>query len=382
MPIEPNVLDVKENTRVTNAFLLGWAISEMLGHLRKGARPTPVRASGMVDYAPRLDASDGQIGRAPDEFVFAAQRIAQFYLALGFETPDKASDLTKSVNALAQKTRNWVEGKEAAYYSQRDLRDLLDEWSKQVWARLNSVSTASAQALTAGLSLADTYWYMRLPKQRPRKNVAEESWQRLLSKYRLEVERTRLKAIEHNLPRYVAPILRWHLKWWSVGTELVYVQGQLTRDSKSNKSPDLTEHDEGQLQQALERQAQNWDVLLFGLRDPQTFLRAWDLRAIALARRVGLFVVLLATMLVAIAVTGFAAMAIPGPKLNLVEWLSVINVLWTAVLAIPVPLIVRQLFNATRGVQHWLDETLTVWLIARRSYIPWNRFMRERKAAE
>jgi len=380
MPTDSNFADAKENTRVTNAFLLGWAISETLGHLRKGARPTPPRPATATDYAPRLDASDGAIERTTDEFVFAAQRIAQFYLALGFETPDKASELTKTINALAPKTRSWLDGKEQTFYTQRELRDLLDEWSKQVWARLNSVSFAGAQALTAGLSLADTYWYMRLPKQRPRKTVAEESWQRLLSKYRLDVECTRLDALEKNLPRYVAAIIRWHLKWWSVGTRLVYRDNKLMHDWRSKKSADLTERDEVNLQKALERQAQHWDALLFGLRDPQTYLRMTDHWLIAIVRRVGLFVTLFVTIVLAIAVTGIVGMYLGGTKLNLVEWLSVINVLWTAVLAIPVPLIVRQAFNATRGVQLWLDETMTVWFIASRAHVPWDRFMKSAKS--
>ncbi|MBI5304829.1 MAG: hypothetical protein HY868_22025 [Chloroflexi bacterium] len=381
MPNENKSLDARENTRVTNAFLLGWAISETLGHLRKGARPTPPRAAVTDEYAPRLDASDGSIERAPDAFVFAAQRLAQFYLALGFETPDKASELTKTINALPQKTRNWLDRKEAAYYTQRELRDLLDEWSKQVWARLDSVSSASAQAFNAGLSLADTYWYMRLPKQRPKKTVAEESWQRLLSKYRLDVERTRLNALEKNLPRYVAPVIRWHLKWWSVGTALVYRENILMRDNKNKKSADLTERDEVNLQKALERQAQHWDVLLFGLRDPRTYLTSADHWYIAIIRRVGLFITLFFTAIAAIAVTGFIGMYLGGTKLNLVEWLSVINVLWTALLAIPIPLIVRQVFNATRAVQQWLDDTFTVWFIARRTHVAWDRFMPKPKSA-
>ena len=72
--------NVNVQARVTNAFLLGWSISELLGRYRKGVRPPPAQKSPRpADYARRLDVSNGSIERATDGFLFAAQRVVQFY---------------------------------------------------------------------------------------------------------------------------------------------------------------------------------------------------------------------------------------------------------------------------------------------------------------
>jgi hypothetical protein len=61
------------------------------------------------------------------------------------------------------------------------------------------------------------------------------------------------------------------------------------------------------------------------------------------------------------------------------EWLTLFNLLWTLLIAAPVPFVLRQFFQGTRGFHQWLDEQLTIWFIARRTYVPWDRFLAKAK---
>ena len=382
-----------DSTRVRSAFLLGWSVSETLGRLRKGARPSPQPSAPSADNAPRLLVADGTVDKPADAFEFAAQRIVQFYQELGFEEDDKASPLTKEINALPKKIENWLGGKSIDFYTQVALRDLLNDWSLQVWARLDSESADSARAFTSGMSLADTFWYLRLPKQRPKELKPEQSkqedWRRLLSKYRLDVERSRLQGLADSLPRYVADVICRELGEWSIGTQLVYRGGQLVRDPHAKKSPKLKPEDEEKLYQALERQTQSWEAMLFGLREATTFLWASDPWRIRLGRWAGLFFSQLVTAAILLFVFGAVILIlalIPIPLLlqflvqqqaGISDWLAVLTLLWTVFIAVPLPIVLRAAFQFTRGAQEWLDERLTTRLIVDRTYVPWDRYMKK-----
>jgi hypothetical protein len=376
--------------RVRTAFLLGWSVSETLGRLRKGVRPPPQPSAPATDNAPRLVVADGAIDKTTDAFEFAAQRIVQFYRELAFEIDDEVSPLTKEINALPEKTRAWLEGKTTDFYSQGALRELLNDWSLQVWGRLDGESADCARAFTSGMSLADTFWYLRQPKQRPKglkpAQSKQEDWRRLLSKFRLDVERSRLQGLADNLPRYVAAVIQKELEAWSIGTQLVYQGDTLVRDKQVKKSPDLKPADEEKLYQALERQTQNWEAMLFGLRESTTFLWASDQWKITWWRRSLLFLVLLATALslvaASVALGYFFAFSL-GPLLSpflaqqgiqVSDWVAILGLLWTVLVALPTPLVLRAVYQGTRDVQQRLDDWLTVSCITRRTLIPWNYY--------
>ena len=376
--------------RVRTAFLLGWSISETLGRLRKGVRPSPRPSAPTTDNAPRLGVSDGTVDKATDAFEFAVQRIVQFYRELAYEKEDDVSPLTKEINALPGKIRAWLEGKTTSFYSQGELRELLNDWSLQVWARLDGESADCARAFTSGMSLADTFWYLRQPKQRPKglkpAQSKQEDWRRLLSKFRLDVERSRLQGLADHLPRYVATVIRKELEEWSVGTQLVYRGNTLVRDENVKKSPDLKPEDEEKLYQALERQTQNWEAMLFGLREATTFLWAGDRWLIMFWRRVLLFFVLLATavllVVASIAISYFFAFnlnpllrpILTQQEIKVSDWVAIIGLLWTILVALPMPLVLRAVYQGTRDIQQRLDEWLTVSYITRRTYVPWDYY--------
>jgi hypothetical protein len=384
--------EIEDRAQARTAFLLGWAVSQTLGHLRKGARPSPKSSAHPADYAPRLAVSDGVVEKSTDAFVLAAQRIVQFYRELDFEAGDRVSPLTQAINQLPQDVSAWVHGESSKSQSPHELRDLLNAWSLQVWARLGGASADSMRAFTAGMSLADTYWYLRLPTRRPKGSkpaeLSEENWRRLLSKYRLDIERSRLQVLAEHLPRYVAAVINRHLEAWRIGTELGYRDGTLVRIKDGKETGVLKPNDEARMQQALGRQAQNWEAMLFGSREATTFLLARDRRLIIVGRLVGLFFVLLGTALFLIAAAAviayFLSVTLLPPLLQFLtnakagasDWLTVVSFLWTILIAVPVPLVLRAAYQFTRAAQGWLDDQLTIYFIARRTFVPWDKYFK------
>ncbi len=390
MNTEKNSLEPLNKAKARTAFLLGWSVSQTLGLVRKGIRVP--RSPGTKDQAPRLVVSDGQAEKASDAFVLSAHRIVQLYQSLEFESGENISPLTKEMILLPEKIIAWLASKSAQFYTQRELRDLLNAWSLQVWGRFSSVSGESARAFTAGMSLADTYWYLRKPSQRPKglklSLVPDEAWNRLLLKNRLDAQRSRLQSLKDNLPSYVVPVIRDQLQKWSIGGELVYQDDRLTRGK--GKRIELKFHDEARLQDALETQMEKWEAMLFGTREATTYLRQWDWRFIHAGRLAGLFVAVWLTALVLLALTAFigyvfATRLVPvvlplltqqGTKLS--DWLSIANVLWSVLIAVPIPIVLRAAYQFTRGAQQWLDDTLKIFFIERRTYVPWNRYLEKR----
>ncbi len=377
-----------ERNPVALAFLLGWAVSETLGYLRKGVRTSTRAAERPADYAPRLTASQGDVTAETDGFLFSSERVAQFYRRLALESDP--SPLTKQVYELPGKIRDWLDKGGKAPFTAHELRDLFEGWTLQVWAELNGASTDSARAFTAGLSLADTYWYMRLPSRRKRlkaTQMSEEDWRRLLPKYRLDVARSRIETLKHHLPPYVADVIQNHLRSWSIGTTLGYQAGKLTIVKGAKATGELEQHDEADLQRALGRQVQNWETMLLSLREPQTFLRGQDRRLIMYGRWVGLFFAELATALfllfsfafviVLLSVTILPSLIalITARQPGVGEWLSIISLVWTILIAVPAPIILRAAYQFTRTAQKWLDDWLTIYFITRRTYVPWDQYM-------
>jgi hypothetical protein len=387
--------ETSDKAQVRTAFLLGWAVSQTLGHLRKGARPSSRASTRPADYAPRLVVSDGVAEKSTDEFVLAAQRMVQFYRELGFEGGDQVSPLTQAVNQLPQEISAWVYGESSKFHSPHELRELLNAWSLQVWAQLGGASADSMRAFTSGMSLADTYWYLRLPTHRPKGSkpgeLSEENWRRLLAKYRLDIERSRLHTLEKHLPPYAAVVISRQLGAWRIGTELGYRDGKLVRIKDGKEKGALKPNDEAKLQQALARQAQNWEAMLFGSREATTFLLARDRRLIVAGRLVGLFFALLGTAFFLTAAAAAIALFLSvtllpallrfltNEKAGASDWLAIVSFLWTILIAVPVPLVLRAAYQFTRGAQTWLSDELTLFFITRRTYVPWDQYFNSQR---
>ncbi len=381
------------STSVTAAFLLGWSISETLGLFRKGARPSAPRMRS-ADYAPRLVVSEGYVERSTDAIVVTVERVVRLYQALGFESDLSSEALTQQVLALPHQVREWLDGKSKEFYSPSELRKLLNDWSLEVWARLSGVSPDSAQAFTAGMSLADTYWYMRPPGRRPHsesERLSQEDWRRLLSKYRLYVEQSRLLRLQGKLPPYVVAVIRWHLQQWGIGTEVTYRDGQLVRVPDSNHREPIKPEDETKIQQALARQILFWNAMLFGFREAATYLEARDRVTIRMARAVGFVLALVsssALLIAALAGVGYvlivAVLPLVQPILSpflaqpiqVSDLISFANLAWTLLVALRLPLLVSVAYNAARRAQKWIDDRLTIRFIAERTYVPWDRYFK------
>ncbi len=383
------------DSRVMTAFLLGWSVSELLGLVRKGIRPQPQRAERPPGYAPRLAVSEGFPQRSIDSAIVTAERLVYLYHALGFSAVETPSPLTQQVFELPQKVRDRLQGRVGEFYPPRDLRKLLNDWTLEVWARLGGVSPESAQAFTAGMSLADTYWYMRPPGRREPEAgepLAQESWRRLLSPYRLYIEQSRLLWLKRYFPPYVADVMRNQLRKWSVGTELDYVEGRLVRVARQTARSELKPDDEENLQHALARQVFYWNAMLFGFREATTYLLnfdRWIIRILStLAFLLGLLVVL-ALLVIALVGVGYLLIVgvlpivqpalsalLAGQPIGVSDVLSFANLAWTILIAIRLPQLAGVAYQAARNAQSWVDYNLSVELIARHTYVPWDSYLR------
>jgi hypothetical protein len=393
--------DPANKAQVRTAFLLGWAVSQTLGHLRKGARPSQKASTRPADYAPRLVVADGVAEKSTDAFVLAAQRVVQFYRALGFEATDLASPLTETVDRLPQALSAWLAGESTQFYSPHELRELLNSWSLQVWARLGGDSVDGLRAFTAGMSLADTFWYLRLPTRRPKGSkpgeLSDENWRRLLSKYRLDTERSRLRSLEGHLPAYAAAVISRHLEAWRVGTELGYRDGKFVRIKDGKETGALQPNDEARLQQALARQVQNWEAMVFGSREATTFLQSRDRRRIRIGHTLGLVLsLILFSLILASALAGIGYFFVgvltvvvpallrklPNLQVSVSDLVAIGNLLWTVLVGLNLPLLIRLAYQPARAAQKWIDDQLTIYYIARRTYVPWDQYVKQKSVVE
>ncbi|MFQ6102068.1 MAG: hypothetical protein ACE5OS_12665 [Anaerolineae bacterium] len=408
-------------TPTRQAFLLGWTLAEMLGRLRRGARPVRRRPVS-EDYAPRLSVSDNEPGGSGRAFWTAARRLLALAEALDLleEDADQRDAWEQQLRDLPLQIETAEAQGDIRYTTPAELREILDRWSLAAQGRLNARSPDLTQALTAGASLADTCWYLRSPPRpsktelsRPRserlaklldRRLAAGDWRRLLSYYRLNVERTRVNSLRYALPSYVPDVLIRHLRAWTIGEVLYYddlsrlrrrpwwqspaFQMWLPRRMRrQNRSPILLPEDEIALVKALNQQETRWRQMLFGFRRPEDFLHRRDYITICLLRRLLLSLLLLGIGLAAgvlLYALGLIATAAVWPAfqplmqgVELGDWLKVITTVagWLSVLG----LLGKALFQWTREAQAHIHHWLVVLFIARRAYVPWDRMIRERE---
>jgi len=429
------------SSRAALAFRLGWVLAEAMGRLRHGVRPpSPLpdddpRSSDL--YAPRLTVGEGTLERSREAFWFAARRLILFAEALGL-TFDTEDEVARAIRRLPEDVYLWLSGVNATFYTPAELRELLNHWALDVWAQLSAQDDALARALTFGTSLADTYWSVVKPRKpppaelhRPRAERIHEllnppsplpqkrkkrrgppppprsDWRGLLSHYRLMVEYGRVQALEGQLPPYVGDVLQRHLRHWSIGQELYYTpRGELRRQAflvrpshrlgwlatwrRSRRSPELLPEDEIIIYDALEKQEQRWRGMVYGLREPTTYLWFWDE---VLIRVLG-WVLLAAVLLPLVFLIGFmleiAALLMAHFVPALLVWATQTGAgfkeWWTVLVFVlgllpPLAMLIRGGFQSTRELQKRIHYQLTAWRIARRTLVPWDRQLRKRSGA-
>jgi len=421
----PDPTEIPQDVLSTRqAFLLGWTLAETLGRLRRGARPGRRRSVG-DDHAPRLNVSDNEPGSSGRAFWTGIRRLLTLAEELDLleEDDDQRDDWEKQLRELPSQIEQADAQREPRYKTPAELRELLDRWSLAVQARLNGRSTDLGRALTAGASLADTCWYLRSPPRpskmelsRPRlerlaeienqkrKRPSAEDWRRLLSFYRLHVERTRVHSLRHALLPYVPDVVTRHLQAWTIGETLYYddcsrlrrrpwwqspaFQMWLPRWMRRHyHSPILLPEDEIALVKALNQQETRWRQMLFGFRRPEDFLHRRDRVTIGLLRRLLLSFLVLGIGLAASALLyalGLIVAAAVWPAFQalmqgaeLGDWLKVITTAagWLSVLG----LLGKALFQWTREAQARIHHWLMVRAIARRAYVVWDRVIREQE---
>lgn len=388
------------------AFQLGWTLCEILGRVRRGARPSFVQETRPPTYAPRVSVSTGELHSSTDQFRDAVLRLEALSRTLNLigekDPPDSPlrSPIERLKHALAG------ESESGKFGPPRLLRWELEEWGLTARAQLLAQDWRMAEAMNTGASLADTFWYMRkIPnppkkvpgKPRPKqiearqlegvpKDRKQEDWRKLLSNLRLKVVRRRLKKLVDVLPPYVAETLIQHLRRWQIGRELAYDdQGVLHRHRQYRRAetPILLPEDENAIQRALGKQFKRWEDMIFGWRPADQFLY-WIDRLILILLRFLVVVLLfglvgagfgLLTYIYGLIIKGTLGSALNevltageiGDRLKLLAaasgWLSTIFTVGQTV------------WKKVIQVYEWIDQNITGWFIAQRTLVTWNRYI-------
>jgi hypothetical protein len=394
------------------AFRLGWTTAELLGRLRRGYRPRKLPAHD-DDYAPRLSVSHGQPTSVGEQFWLAARRLVDLGEALDLWSQPASPAPPHLVHLLPARLEDWVEGDKSVALTPAELREMLNDWSLDAWSRLHVQDDALARTFTAGMSLADTYWSLRRPPATGTEDtrLKRELWNEPLRFRRLAEERRRLKEIAGDLPTGISDVLRHHLRHWSIGTELVRDGGRLSRvhwlhrpshrlgllhrRTPATKVPSLDRDEERAIQDALERQAEIWRDLIFGLRTPESYLylreRAW---LAWLARALFLLLLLvplgiIAVTLVSLASVWLGGVAVPG-LLSAVEntvdqapvtaWNDLLKLLSTLLTTIGAFVVgIRPVARWFQQAYHRIHHEVTVFMVTQRTLNRWDRRLDGRK---
>jgi hypothetical protein len=177
------------------------------------------------------------------------------------------------------------------------------------------------------------------------------------------------------------------------GGHRIGIPGRATGASPGgNEKASLQPNDEARLQQALARQMQNWEAMVFGTREATTFLQSRDRRWIRIGHNLGLvltlilFSLVLASALAGIGYFFVGALTVVAPALlrilpnqpiSVSDLVAVGNLLWTALVGLNLPLLVRLAYQPARAAQKWIDDQLTIYFIARRTYVPWDQYVKQ-----
>jgi hypothetical protein len=402
------------------AFQLGWTVTEILGRVRRGARPERRRQERPADHAPRLSVSTGELRTSTDQFHAAVLRMEALAHALGLIPDDAPPD--SPMRAPIERLKRALAGEtDENFGPPARLRPELQEWSLTARAELLAQDQRLARAMRTGASLADIFWYLRqVPEPSADEKATlvrtnriktrqadavdeEEDWRRLLSDDRLKVERVWAKGLAEALPPYIPEVLAHHLRHWQIGRELAYDEsgrlyrlawhrllrwpwrrpGFLSHRHTRRTSPVLLPEDENAVQRALRRQVKVWQDMLFGWRRPDQYLWRKDQILVGILRTLGLLMVfLLVGVGLGLLAYGWWRVLelVVGPSINdvltggeLDDRLRLLSasVGWLTTIF----MVVRTVLGWMPKVYRWLDHNLTARLVARRTLVTWDHYL-------
>lgn len=385
------------DSQITNAFLLGWALAETLGHARRGSIPGNPKPLPK-DILPRLTLSDNDDRDDSTEYLVSAERVVQLYRAFEFEPLDRLTPLTAEVEALFAKLRAWYENAQNPPVKTEDLLGIFNPWSRQVGAQLNALGTEMYRAFVTGMSMADTYWALHVATRLSEEKRADIEREKLdlrhmLSKKRLDAEQRRLKTLQSYLPRYVVLVMCKHLEKWSIGETLAEQDGNVVvMDTRT--STRLTARNEDAIQKALRDQQRKWKRMLFGSWQATSFLRpqeqrkiAWIREGISMAAMSSLTAILIAALgtvfyvLVTVLIPVIAQMSSGAKTSDLIAFGALTLSVLLAILKLPsdyflFPLRVRQ------NLKQWLDDWLTIRYVSQRTLVQWDEHLKNRSSSK
>ncbi|MDY7040480.1 MAG: hypothetical protein SVX38_06425 [Chloroflexota bacterium] len=405
--------------KVQQALSLGWTLAEILGRWRQGI--TPPRKAKSDE---RLSFSSREV-LPGDALGMAAQRALVLARNLNLEVTQPSDDSDVGLASLPELVYAYMEdSKGNPLPDVKVVRPVLEEWSRAAWITLAARSHILSTAFSVGGSLADTYWYMCPPDRDAKRKVREkETWRDLLSRQRLGWLMGHLRRLEESLPPEVASALIHGLDQWGIAAELErrrdgrlhisyrllfalrrfswarrlrYRLKQRKFGSYSGMVVDLSDDEEQALYETLHRQAEIWDDLVRGDRQPASYLRSSDwewvnwLSRIAYAGLIllggALSVAAVSALLpvfnlLSLGVSSVANRALPsiadGPVVKapidpkvLSGWFSVIATLSTFVVF--VSSMVARSFRAMMSLYDRLHDWFARRRIWTRTTVPWN----------
>lgn len=236
------------DSRILDALRLGFLVVESYRILRprvdykpKSAKPEDAdeRQRKRFEYT-----TPGRLNRS-EEIVLANEQLVYLSREMQLSPPP-----IPDVQELAKIVQNGVTGKR---YTQ--LHRNLDDWSRDVWIRLSTENETAGRAFVYGGSLAYTYWLGY--------GEREQTFARdVVNPFRLQRIAENLGTLEQHLPGYVFDCLEYSLKRWSSFAE---GKDSVVRSDWSD---------------ALGKQSEVWRDLIFGRRDPESFLTIRERRRI------------------------------------------------------------------------------------------------------
>jgi hypothetical protein len=244
-----------DESKILTAIQTGWLSVEAFGLLRRYARHGKLPSPEKIDPERRFKFSE-RVPNLYTQLIISLQELritsARLIPELPPPIPDDLSQLL--LEAKADITPLW---------------ERFDGWSSQVWNTLQVSEPLAGQAFTCGGDLADTYWYAQ--------GAGADKLAGMLRSFRLSYMAERVDDLADHLPIHVAQAIHHSLARWGIGER---VNG-------------LDKEQQKRILDRLESQLKVWRDLLFGLRNPDSYLTPHDKRRItwgAVAATAGLVV--------------------------------------------------------------------------------------------
>jgi hypothetical protein len=374
-------MEGKENNviHVIDAIQLGWLSVETFARLRRFS---------LTGKLPKNTKDDNRIGKPLARFGFSDRNFIDYQeVIIALERLqakstqlhlDPPASVQKDHHELLQDVKKRAEGSSKSEdlfegYIIKNIWVEFEDWSREIWNKLQVTNPLAGRAFTYGASLADTYWHAD-GADLVDENIGE--LESLLNKYRLNEIIERFDSIADYLPVFTTDVLHHSLSRWQIEDWL--------RGKKSGEKGAVLEN--------LKSQAKVWRDILFGLQRPESYLlevdrhrtiRMSNIYTTALVILVGLIVwfsVLLMAgvgrMLLA-SVGGISAAAAIDSKQITNELLSYEN--WSSFLAILSSVVVILTGIITR-LSGWVinfhfsvKNRLTLRAIKKRTYRDWRK---------